>query len=352
MKKFCFSLMIVLCVSSAALGDAISRDPYIGAIAMDANTGTVLWEDGADRPGYPASMLKLMTLFIVLDDVKVGRLRLTDMVRVTKEAADMGGTQVYLDTRERFSVDDLLYALIISSANDAAMALAIHVGGSREAFVERMNRKARELKLSPVTRFRSPHGLPPSAKDADQRPDMTTPRDFAKLSCALINTHPESLVYTSTTFRQLRANTKKPFDMRSHNRLLGRVEGCDGLKTGYFKKAGYSIAATAQRDGARVVVVVMGSREREHRDAVATECLNRALPLASRTASPSVTAVPALPPAQVEIIVPDEVDETPAEEAAAPPRSRKKTIIWILVVVAVAAVFGRMIQRRRTMYRR
>ena len=195
----------------------------------------------------------------------------------------MGGSQVYLDPRERFTVDELLYALMVQSANDAAMALALHVAGTREGFVRMMNDKAKELGLSPVTQFHSPHGLPPGK---DQRPDMTTPRDFAKLCRALLQAHPEALKYTSVTFRVFRQNPL--FEMRTHNHLLGAVPGCDGLKTGYFTDAGYSIAATAQRDGARVIAVVMGSVDRKVRDAKATELLARGLLDASR--APGVPA--------------------------------------------------------------
>jgi D-alanyl-D-alanine carboxypeptidase (penicillin-binding protein 5/6) len=167
------------------------------------------------------------------------------------------------------------------------MALALHVAGTREGFVRMMNDKARELGLSPVTQFQSPHGLPPGA---GQRPDITTPRDFAKLCQALLQAHPEALKYTSMTFKVFRQNPL--FEMRTHNHLLGAVPGCDGLKTGYFADAGYSIAATAQRDGARAIAVVMGSVDRKVRDAKATELLARGLLDASRDPCPRLRRHP------------------------------------------------------------
>lgn len=344
-------IFVALAVSiPGVFGAPISRDPYLGAIAIDANNGSVLFEDGADRPGYPASMLKLMDLFLVLDRVQQGSVRLEDPVLVTKEVAAIGGSQVYLDPRETFSVEEMIYALMIQSANDAALALALHVGGTREGFVRMMNEKARELGLSPVTQFQSPHGLPPGA---GQRPDITTPRDFAKLCLALIRAHPETLKYTSETFRVFR---EKPlFEMRTHNRLLGAVPGCDGLKTGYFTDAGFSIAATAQRNGARVIVVVMGSVDRKVRDAKATELLARYLLDASRTpAPPAAPAVQATPPAPAsaasEMAADDESQgedladaETPASEKG---HGWLKNFGLILLGAFLAAVVGMAIQRR------
>ncbi|MDR0993038.1 MAG: D-alanyl-D-alanine carboxypeptidase [Verrucomicrobiota bacterium] len=349
MKTFMMCVMLAAAALSGAWAAPISRDPYIGAIAIDAHSGQVLFEDGADRPGYPASMVKLMDLFLVLDRVKAGSVRLTDSVRVTKEAADMGGSQVWLDPREHFPVEDLLYALIVQSANDAAMALAIHVGGSREEFVGMMNQKARELGLSAVTRFQSPHGLPPGG---NRRPDITTPRDFAVLCRALLAAHPEALKYTSTDFRLFREASGKPFEMRTHNRLLGKVEGCDGLKTGYFRDAGYSIAATAERNGARVIVVVMGSRDREQRDAKAAEWLNRALLEASR---PPPTLVPPPPPPAPPDPVWAQADAEPTAEAdsvgSPEPKGRSgwKTVGWVLLIVVLGAVIGMVVQRRLLM---
>lgn len=353
MKKLLLAGLILAIPVMAAPAAPISRDPYIGAIAVDVHNGNVLFEDGADRPGYPASMLKLMNLFIILDRVKQGSVRLEEPVLITKEAAAIGGSQVYLDPREKFTVDELLYALMIQSANDAALALALHVAGTREGFVRMMNDKAQELGLSPVTRFQSPHGLPPGK---DQRPDITTPRDFAKLCRALIQAHPEALKYTSETFRVFRQNPL--FEMRTHNRLLGSVPGCDGLKTGYFTDAGFSIAATAQRDGARVIAVVMGSVDRKVRDAKATELLARGLLDAKRIAVPSAPAVqvsapaPAVPAevaddqAQGEDLS-DEADGAGTDGAAKPAGSRwLGRLGYVLLGAFLAAVVGMAIQRR------
>ncbi len=345
MKNLLLAGVFLVVLGSAALGQSIARDPYIGAIVIDAADGRVLFEDGADRPGYPASMLKLMDLFVVLDRVKDGTHRLDEIVGVTKEAADMGGTQVWLDVRESFPLEEMLYALIVASANDVAIALAIHVGGSREGFVRMMNDKARELGLSPLTQFQSPHGLPPPK---GRRPDMTTARDFAKLSKALLDVHPEALTYTSTTDREFRPEPKL-FMLHTRNRLLRSLPGCDGLKTGYIQMAGFSIALTAQRDGRRVIAVILGSVDRKVRDAKAAELINRWLPQASRPDPQAAVQRPAPVPAPAPAPAVD-VEERPDDEdteAPAPERSGAgRTVGIVVLVVFVAAVVAMAVKRR------
>jgi D-alanyl-D-alanine carboxypeptidase (penicillin-binding protein 5/6) len=267
--KHLLSLALVLGLLSAGTAAAavqtLSRDPYLSAIVVDAASGKVIFEDNADAVGYPASVLKLMDLLIILEKVQQGVLKLEDRVKVTAEASKIGGSQVYLAEKEEFSIDELLYALMIQSANDAATALAIHIGGSKDGFVQLMNEKARALGMT-HTSFTSVHGLPPSA---GQDPDVTTARDLAILGRALAK-FPEAFRYTSTQVRMFRNNT---FEMRNHNKLLGAVEGVDGFKTGYYGAAGFTIVATAQRNGARVIAVVMGSATRQVRDAKAAELI-------------------------------------------------------------------------------
>ncbi|HRT05461.1 MAG TPA: D-alanyl-D-alanine carboxypeptidase family protein [Kiritimatiellia bacterium] len=353
MKKILFSLALIGLAVPAACAQSIARDPYNGAIVVDASDGRVLFEDGADRPGYPASMLKLMDLFVILDRVKAGQLRLDETVAVTKEAFDMGGSQVWLDPRETFPLEELLYALMVQSANDAAMALAIHVGGSREGFVRLMNQKARELGLSPVTQFQSPHGLPPAA---GQRPDMTTPRDFAKLCQALLAAHPETLKYTSVIQRPFRPDAEKPVIMGNHNALLGTFPGCDGLKTGWIRASGYCLAATVQRDGRRVISVVMGSATKSANIAKTKELINRCLPDATRAAAvpppqPAVQPAPAPAPAPVALddsAQGEELDQ-PAAEPEEPAEKRGGwlgKVGYVLLGAFLAAVVGLAVQRR------
>jgi D-alanyl-D-alanine carboxypeptidase len=230
---------------------------YKGAIVIDAATGNILYEDRADNVSPPASMTKLMTFAIVHDKLASGALTLTTPVKIDVSDSKMAGTQVFLDPRETFSVEELLYAMMIQSANDAAHALARASAGSVAAFVELMNAKARELGMKNTT-FRTPHGLPPDNRKIAEG-DLTTPRDFALLSRYLI-TRTTVLKYSAVAQRDFAPERKKgPFKMDNHNNLLGKVAGVDGLKTGYTASAGYCISVTAQRNGRRVIAVVMGS---------------------------------------------------------------------------------------------
>ena len=259
----------------------VARSPYLGAIAVDATTGKVLVQDQADAVGYPASMLKLMDLLVVLEKVEQHQLSFQDQVTVSAKASRTGGSRVWLKEKEVFSVDDLLYALMIQSANDSAVALAEKVAGSTEGFVELMNQKAKALGMN-QTVFHSVHGLPPGT---GQLPDTTTPRDFTIL-CRELLKHTDTLRYTSARERPFRPETSSArVIMRNHNHLLGQVPGCDGFKTGYFTAAGYSEAITAARGNQRVIVVVLGSVDRKVRDAKAAEIVARAF-----AASPAPTA--------------------------------------------------------------
>ncbi len=271
--------------------EKISRPTYLGAIVTDANSGAVLFADNADAHAYPASVTKLMTFAVVMDRIIAGQLKLDTPVNVTAEAARTGGSQVYLKEGEVFTVDELLKALMISSANDAAVALALHVAGSKEAFVALMNEKARALGLSGTT-FHSPHGLPPSR---GQEPDVSTARDLATLARELIR-QDHVLDYSSIKVSKLRENTANPFEMRNHNHLLGKLAGCDGLKTGYFSAGGFSLAATAERNGQRVIAVVLGSETSKARDLKTMELIESGLAkLATAPVATISTQTPATP---------------------------------------------------------
>jgi D-alanyl-D-alanine carboxypeptidase (penicillin-binding protein 5/6) len=237
-------------------------------------------------------MLKLMDLYIILERIQKGTLLPHEMVQVTTESYKTGGSQVYLDPREEFSVEELTYALMIQSANDAAVALATHIAGSKDRFADLMNQKAKELGMKNTT-FHSVHGLPPSR---NQAPDVTTARDMAKLCLALVH-NPETFKYTGTRMRGFRNDT---FNMVNHNKLLTRYSGCDGLKTGYYHAAGFSIAATAKKNGVRILTLVMGSENRKVRDQKAMELLSTGFGLVkpkANTAESSAVVAPTVPPA-------------------------------------------------------
>ena len=246
----------------------IARSPYLGAIVVDAATGKVLFEDQADARGYPASVLKLMDLLIILEKIERKQLSLQDPVLVSAKASHTGGSRVWLKEKETFTLDEMLYALMVRSANDAAVALAEKVAGTTDAFVDLMNRRARELGMN-NTVFHSVHGLPPGR---GQEHDVTTARDLSILCRELLLKHPDTLRYTSTRERPFRSNVPdKTVIMSTHNHLLGHVDGCDGLKTGYITQAGFSIAVSASRHGQRIITVVLDSTDLKTRDAKAKE---------------------------------------------------------------------------------
>lgn len=272
MIRYIILILLLLLPSNPVLGaraklSPISKDPFVSAVAIDANSGKMLVNENGGATIYPASVLKMMDLLIILEEIEQNQLQLNEMVQVTKEASQMGGSQVYLDPKEQFSVEDLLYALMVQSANDAAVALATHVAGSKAGFVAMMNQKASALGMT-NTRFHSVHGLPPSQ---GQEVDRTTAEDLAILGRALAQ-KPEAFKYTSTRVRDFRDGK---FVMRTHNHLLEDVYGCDGFKTGYFQAGGFSIVATAQRRGVRIITVIAGSKNRKVRDSKARELMEK-----------------------------------------------------------------------------
>ena len=324
MQRFVLCLLILLLAAAPVWAarnpiPPINKSPYVSALVVDADTGNVLFEDNADARVYPASVLKLMVLYVLLDRLDQGLLKLDEMVPVTVEAYKTGGSQVYLDPKEQFTVEELLYALMVQSANDAAVALASHVAGSKEGFVALMNQKAEALGMK-NTHFHSVHGLPPSE---GQEPDVTTARDLAIL-CRELAKRPDTFKYTGTRSRGFRNDT---FMMYNHNKLLTQVPGSDGFKTGYYQAAGFSIAATAKRGGVRIISLVMGSADRKERDAKAMELLGKgfsqvpprpeaitAATPATPAASPPATAPAATPPAAGPTFATD-TQPTPAAQA-------------------------------------
>ncbi len=249
-----------LFLASAARADA----DYKGAIVIDAATGATIFEDNADVVSPPASVAKLMTFLIVHDALAAGRITLATPVTADAIDKSMGGTQVNLDTGETFTVEELLYAVMVESANDAAHALTHAAASGRDEFVALMNARARQLGMK-NTVFRSPHGLPPSSRQIADG-DLTTPRDLAILSRELV-TRTDVLRYSNVRTRPFAEGVRpQTLHMLNHNKLLGKVDGVDGLKTGFTRGAGFCIAATAQRGDKRLIVVTMDSPTSKGRD--------------------------------------------------------------------------------------
>lgn len=236
-------------VGQAAAPASLTGD-FKAAIVIDAETGLVLVATNERVRRQPASMLKMMTELIVLDHIAEGDVKMDDVVKVSANSSRMGGSQVYLKHGEEFKVEELLAALAIHSANDAAVALAEHVAGSTAAFVDLMNMKAMDLGMVD-TEFHSVHGLPAGW---GQKPDMTTARDLAILGRELVK-HPEALVWASTETAPFRDGT---FTLYNPNKLVGKFRGLDGIKTGYTGPAGFCVTASAVQKGKRLISVVMG----------------------------------------------------------------------------------------------
>lgn len=308
--------------------------PYLGAIVADAETGEVVFEENADAPCYPASIVKLMDMLIITEKIKQGSLKLDDKVTATADASRTGGSQVYLKEHEVFTIDELLYALMVQSANDAAVALAIHAAGSTDAFAGMMQEKANAIGMKQTT-FHTVHGLPPSK---NQEPDVSSPRDLVLLAREVLK-YPDALRYTSTQAHGFRNDT---YEMRNHNKLLGNVGGCDGLKTGYFRLGGYSIVATAKRGGNRFIAVVVGSKDKKVRDAKARELLSNAFAKASSKPTP----LPALE-AAANVAQPNAAQQAAPEEKPAASRGAGKKIFFLFILVVAGGVAFYMVWFRK-----
>ena len=239
------------------------QEPFHSIVVAEANSGRVLEEYNPHLKWPPASVTKLMLTSIVMERVVKGSVKLTDRITVSKKASQMGGSQVFLKQGETFTLEELMKAILVASGNDAAYAVAEFIAGSAEAFVNLMNEKAKALNMAD-TEFHSMHGLPPSK---GQKEDLTSAHDLAILSREILK-YPKVLEWTSIETDTFRDGT---FIMRNHNKLLAKMPGVDGLKTGFYKSAGYNIVATAKKGDLRLIVVVLGSSKAKIRDQVVIE---------------------------------------------------------------------------------
>ena len=270
---------------AAPVESAHRRSPYVGAISIDAASGRVLFEDHADAEAYPASVTKLMTLLLVLEDVKAGKYALTSRVTATADVYKAEPSVVGIKVGESMTVDDMLLALMVKSANDAAIALGVNSAGSLDAFVARMNARAAELGMT-RTRYYNPNGLPPKKRNGSKAFNVTTCRDQLKLARVLVGM-PQVFKYTSVKVGEVTDGQGKPLKFINHNNLMVKdkkkvinpdgTEAVDGLKTGYIDAGGSSIVLTGKRKGKRAIVVVLGSASSDERDANAGRLLSDAL---------------------------------------------------------------------------
>ena len=276
--------------------------PCRAAILIDQNSGTVLYEMNADQTMPIASITKVMTLLLTFEAVHAGRLTMDTAVPVSEHAYHMGGSQIWLEPGEQFTLDEMLRAICVSSANDAAVAVAELVGGSEPVFVEQMNARAAELGLQ-NTSFRNACGL-------DAEGHLSTARDVAALSCYILNTCPEILHYTGIWTDSLRNGQTQ---LVNTNKLLKRYSGITGLKTGTTGGAGVCISASATRDGLTLIAVILGAPSSAERFQAATALLDYGF------AAYAAVPVPQLPDRPLELTVKGSTEQTvPLDYSALP----------------------------------
>ena len=261
-------LAMVLAILMTAVAPAQAAPKYAG-IVVDANTGKVLYSDDPDGLRYPASLTKMMTIYLTFEALEAGRIRLDSKVPVSANAAKEPPSKLGVRPGGSLTVDQAIKALVTRSANDVATALGEFLGGSESRFAQIMTNKARALGMTRTT-YRNAHGLPNTAQ-------MTTARDQARLGMALRQHFPQYYGYFSTRSFKYGKQT-----IGNHNRLLGSVEGVDGIKTGYIRASGFNLVTSAQRDGRSIVGVVIGGRTGASRDAHMRKLVAEYFPKASR----------------------------------------------------------------------
>jgi len=226
------------------------------------SSGQVLYEKGARTPRFIASVTKVMTLLLVFEQIESGALSMADRVTASAHAASMGGSQIWLEEGESFTVEEMIKAVAIASANDCAVALAEHISGSEQAFVARMNERARELGMENTT-FKNACGL-------DAEGHVSCAYDVALMGAALIR-HQKIKEYSTTRQSSLRGGEMV---LDNTNKMIGHFEGMTGLKTGYTQKAGYCLCASAEREGTELIAVVLGGETSSKRNADIAALLN------------------------------------------------------------------------------
>jgi D-alanyl-D-alanine carboxypeptidase (penicillin-binding protein 5/6) len=237
--------------------------PYATACAMEFTTGSVIFDHDMNRPWPTASLAKMMVMLLVAKKIADGSLKLTDKVTTSAAATHMGGSQVYLKEGETFTLEDMMQAIVVHSANDATFAVAEYIAGSADACVQMMNQEAAALGLK-NTHYYSVHGLPPAPGG---QADVASAYDLAVIARALI-AYPDVVRWSAIDTTGFRNGT---FELRNTNHLVRTFSGCDGLKTGFYDQAGFNVVATARRSGLRMIAVVLGSpRKEENFDAAAT----------------------------------------------------------------------------------
>lgn len=346
-----FSLVLTAC-ATAPVTEAQANSKYAG-IVMDARTGKTLYKYNADSTRYPASLTKMMTLYMVFDAMKRGKIKKSTRIRVSKHAASMVPSKLYIKAGGSLTAEQAIYALVTKSANDVAAAVAEHLGGTESQFAVMMTRKARQLGMSKTT-FKNASGLSHSGQ-------VTTARDMARLGIALQEHFPKEFKYFSTTKFKFGKST-----FGNHNKLLGKVSGVNGIKTGYTRASGYNLVSSVEKNGRRIVAVVLGGRTGASRNAQMVKLINGYLGKASRRGggnliakapstgfgAPQTASIASMPTSklplptfaarQAPVAAPVQIARKPAEPAAPPavayaPVPRPKAAIQDAITTASTA---------------
>lgn len=274
MKRIVSLMLITFLLATIFVPSGFAResgadlaDNVKSAILIERDTGSVLYEKNSGEQLPPASMTKVMTMLLIMEAIDEGKLSWDEKIRTSEYAASMGGSQIFLEPGEEMTTKQMLQGIAIGSGNDASVAMAERIAGSEEAFVEMMNKKAKELGLK-NTKFQNPTGLP--AKD-----HYSTAYDMAMMAKELLK-YEDITKFTGTYEAYLREDTDNKFWLVNTNRLVRFYPGVDGLKTGFTSEAKYCLTATAQKEGMRVITVVFGAPTSKERNAQVTKMLDYA----------------------------------------------------------------------------
>jgi len=272
MKKILNLILIIGIICSISICNIRAEDVSLAqnaksAILLEASTGEVIFEKNSHEKLHPASMTKMMSMLLILENIDKGVIKWDDIVTVSSNASGMGGSQILLETGEQMSVYDLFKGISVASGNDAVVAMAEKIAGTEEMFVEMMNKRANELGLTD-TNFKNCHGL-------DDANHYSSASDMAKIARELVK-HEKLFEFTSIYEDYLREGTDRKFWLVNTNKLVRFYSGVDGLKTGYTKEAGYCLTATAKRNNMRIIAVVMGEPDSTTRTSEVSSMLDYA----------------------------------------------------------------------------
>lgn len=264
MKKVLLFLLLISITFTRVYALDLTKNAK-SSVLIEASTGEIIYEKNKDEKLAPASMTKMMSLILIMEAIEKENLKLDQIVTVSENAANMGGSQIYLEKNEKMSVDDLLKGICMASANDAVVALSETIYGSEDEFVKEMNKKAKQLGLK-NTNFMNATGL-------DEEKHYSSAYDMALIARELVK-HKKVLEYSSNYEDYLRQNTNKKFWLVNTNKLIKTYDGMDGLKTGYTEKAGYCLTATAKRNNMRLISVIMNESDSKIRNSETSELLD------------------------------------------------------------------------------